>query len=115
MLKTSTKAALIASTLIAFSGASFAQSVPESTDTVKVVLNDWTGQHFSTRVAGELLEKMGYNIEYVSAGALPQHAGLAQNNLHLQTEVWSNNVGDICPNAVALGDIVVVGDLGLEP
>lgn len=115
MLKISTKAALVASTLIASSGAGFAQGIPESTDTIKVVLNDWTGQHFSTRVAGELLEKMGYNIEYVSAGALPQHAGLAQGNLHLQTEVWSNNVGDIYPNAVAAGDIVVVGDLGLEP
>ncbi|MEP3054235.1 ABC transporter substrate-binding protein [Ascidiaceihabitans sp.] len=115
MFKISTKAAFVASTLVVSSGAGFAQGIPESADTIKVILNDWTGQHFSTRVAGELLEKMGYNIEYVSAGALPQHAGLAQGNLHLQTEVWSNNVGDIYPNAVAAGDIVVVGDLGLEP
>ena len=58
---------------------------------------------------------MGYNIEYVSAGALPQHAGLSQGNLHFQTEVWSNNVGDIYPKAVDSGEIVVLGSLGLEP
>jgi glycine betaine/proline transport system substrate-binding protein len=58
---------------------------------------------------------MGYNIEYVSAGALPQHPGIAQGNLHLQTEVWTNNVGDLYPNFVDKGEIVVVGDLGLDP
>ena len=47
-----------------------AANVPESTDPIKVIKNDWTGQLFSTEVLGGLL-KMGYNIEYVSAGALP--------------------------------------------
>jgi glycine betaine/proline transport system substrate-binding protein len=78
-------------------------------------MNDWTGQHVSTKIAGALLQKMGYNIEYVSAGALPQHPGLAQGNLHFQAEVWSNNVGDLYPKMVESGEIVVLGDLGLEP
>jgi len=92
-----------------------AASVPESSDPIKVIKNDWTGQLFSTEVVGELLKEMGYNIEYVSAGALPQHPGIAQGNLHLQTEVWTNNVGDLYPGLVEKGDIVVVGDLGLDP
>ena len=90
-------------------------AVPESDDPIKVILNDWTGQHFSTKVAGSLLQQMGYNIEYVSAGALPQFAGISQGNLHLQVEVWTNNVGDIYPKAVEDGEIVVLGELGLEP
>ncbi|OSQ57018.1 glycine/betaine ABC transporter substrate-binding protein [Marivita cryptomonadis] len=101
--------------LLVSGGAAIAADVPESDDPIKVILNDWTGQHFSTYVAGELLQKMGYTIEYVSAGALPQHIGLSQGNLHFQTEVWSNNVGDIYPKAVESGEIVVLGDLGLEP
>ena len=84
-----------------------AASVPESSDPIKVIKNDWTGQLFSTEVVGELLKEMGYNIEYVSAGALPQHPGIAQGNLHLQTEVWTNNVGDLYPGLVEKGDIVV--------
>ena len=87
-----------------------AANVPESTDPIKVIKNDWTGQLFSTEVLGGLLQKMGYNIEYVSAGALPQHPGIAQGNLHVQTEVWTNNVGDLYPGLVDKGEIVVVGE-----
>ena len=96
-------------------GNAAAGNVPESDDPIRVVVNDWTGQHISTYIAGTLLKKMGYNVEYVTAGALPQHPGLAQGNLHLQTEVWTNNVGDIYPKAVDSGDIEVLGDLGLDP
>ena len=57
-------------TALAASGA-FASTIPESQDPIKVIKNDWTGQLFSTEVLGRMLQKMGYNIEYVSAGALP--------------------------------------------
>lgn len=115
MTTISKTAGAIAFALLASGGAALADSVPENDDAIKVILNDWTGQHFSTYVAGELLQKMGYTVEYVSAGALPQLAGLSQGNLHFQTEVWSNNVGDIYPKAVESGEIVVLGSLGLEP
>ena len=111
------KAALAASTLAAAAaaaGTALAQDIPESSDPIKVVLNDWTGQLFSSNVAGLLLQEMGYTVEYVSAGALPQHVGLQNGNLHVQTEVWSNNVGDIFPDAVASGEVVNLGSLGLD-
>ena len=108
-------AALAASMVVFANGVATAGNVPESSDPIKVIKNDWTGQLFSTEVVGGLLKEMGYNIEYVSAGALPQHPGIAQGNLHLQTEVWTNNVGDLYPNFVDKGEIVVVGDLGLDP
>ena len=109
-------AASVAALVVGISAnAGSAAEVPESIDTINVIMNDWTGQHVSTKIAGELLKKMGYNIEYVSAGALPQHAGLAQGNLHFQAEVWTNNIGDLYPKAVEAGDIVVLGELGLKP
>ena len=100
--------ALTAAALLAASGTAALADVPESPDPIKVIMNDWTGQHVSTKIAGALLEKMGYNIEYVSAGALPHHPGLAQGNLHFQAEVWSNNVGDLYPKMVDSGEIVVL-------
>jgi glycine betaine/proline transport system substrate-binding protein len=108
------KSALVATTLIASASVASGQSIPESTDPIKVVLNDWTGQLFSANVAGLLLQEMGYTVEYVSAGALPQHVGLQQGNLHFVSEVWSNNVGDIYPNALAAGEVVNLGSLGLD-
>ncbi len=90
-------------------------AAPESADPIKIAINEWTGQHVSAHITGEILKKMGYNVEYVTAGAVPQFAAIAQGNLHLQPEVWDNNVGDIYPKAVEAGDIVQVGSLGLEP
>ena len=115
MLQKFKMVALAATMIFSAGGMAQAGNVPESTDPIKVINNDWTGQLFSTAVVGGLLEEMGYNIEYVSAGALPQHPGIAQGNLHLQTEVWTNNVGDLYPGFVEKGEIVVVGNLGLEP
>ena len=115
MLQKFKMVALAATMMFSAGGMAQAGNVPESTDPIKVINNDWTGQLFSTAVVGGLLEEMGYNIEYVSAGALPQHPGIAQGNLHLQTEVWTNNVGDLYPGFVEKGEIVVVGNLGLEP
>jgi hypothetical protein len=74
-------AALAASMVVFANGVATAGNVPESSDPIKVIKNDWTGQLFSTEVVGGLLKEMGYNIEYVSAGALPQHPGIAQGNL----------------------------------
>lgn len=89
--------------------------VPESSDPIKLVMNDWTGQHFSTKVAGALLEEMGYSVEYVSAGTVPQISGLSQGNLHFQAEFWTNNVGDLYDKVLASGEIVNMDTLGLEP
>ena len=98
--------------------ASVTASVPglaQSSDPIKIAINEWTGQHISAHIAGELLKKAGFNVEYVTAGAVPQFAAIAQGNLHLQPEVWDNNVGEIYPKAVESGEIVQVGSLGLSP
>ncbi len=115
MTRSFTTAGLFALAMTTFAGAVSAADIPESSDPIKVVMNDWTGQHVSAKITGALLSKMGYTVEYVSAGAVPQFAGIAQGNLHVQPEVWTNNIGDIYPKAVETGDIVVLGQLGLEP
>ena len=92
-----------------------ASSYPENNDPIKVTIQDWTGQHFSTHVAAGLLKEMGYNVEIVVSDAITQHPALASGNIHLSTEVWTNNVGDLYDGFVDKGDIVVVGELGLSP
>ena len=93
----------------------FAAEMGAKDEAIKIAINEWTGQHISAHVAGELLKKAGNNVEYVTAGAVPQFAAIAQGNLHLQPEVWDNNVGDIYPKAVESGEIIPVGPLGLKP
>jgi glycine betaine/proline transport system substrate-binding protein len=82
---------------------------------IKIAINEWTGQHLSANIAGSVLQKMGMDVEYVTAGAVPQFAAIAEGSLHFNPEIWTNNVGDIYPKAVESGDIEVIGELGLTP
>ncbi len=84
-------------------------------DPIKIAISEWTGQHVTAHIAGSVLKKMGFDVEYVTAGAVPQWSAFAEGSLHFQPEVWDNNVGEIYPKAVKNGDIVILGQLGLEP
>ncbi|MBZ9813850.1 ABC transporter substrate-binding protein [Mesorhizobium sp. CA7] len=81
---------------------------------IKIVMAEWTGQHVTTRIAGKLLEHMGYKVEYVTAGGYPQFTGLADGTLDVTLEIWMNNVGDIFPIVLKEGKVEDIGQLGLE-
>ncbi len=84
-------------------------------ESIKIAINEWTGQHISAHFAANLFRELGYEVELVTAGAVPQFSAIAEGSLHMQPETWTNNVGDIYPKAVESGDIVVLGSLGLNP
>lgn len=83
-------------------------------DPIKLAMLEWTGAHISTHIAGQLLEKLGYDVRYVTAGNYPQFSGLADGTLSASVEVWMNNVGDIYPKMLNAGKIENIGSLGLE-
>jgi len=104
----------LALTAFTLSGpAAWAQA--ETDQPIKIAINEWTGQHISANITAELLKKMGYNVELVTAGGLPQFTALAQNEINLNPEVWDNSVTDIYTDGLTSGAIVNMGDLGLEP
>jgi glycine betaine/proline transport system substrate-binding protein len=115
-MKTSfkTTAAALAVTLAGF-GASGALAQAESSDPIKIAVNEWTGQHLSANIAAVLLGKMGYNVELVTAGGLPQFSALEQGEIHFNPEIWDNSVTDAYTNGLASGALVNMGELGLEP
>lgn len=85
----------------------------QAADAIKIPINEWTGQHISAHIMGSTFKEAGLSVEYVTAGAVPQFAAIAQGDLHIQPETWNNNVGDIYPKAVEAGDIIEIGDTGL--
>jgi len=110
------KNGVFALTLLSVGGfSSIAVAEVESEKPIRIAINEWTGQHLSANIAGELLKKMGYQVQLVTAGALPQFTAIAQNELDLNPEVWDNSVTDIYTDGLASGKIVNLGDLGLEP
>ena len=105
--------AVLAACLGGISGAS-AADLGAKDDTIKLAMLEWTGQHVSTHIAGQLLEKLGYKVEYVTAGNFPEFSGLSDGTLSASVEVWMNNVGDIFPKVLAEKKIVDVGPLKLQ-
>lgn len=121
MLKTTQRRAASASVFSALICAGMISSQPllaadmgKSNETIKLAINEWTGQNVTTHIAGSMLTELGYTVEYVTAGNFPQHAALADGTIHATMEVWTNNVGDIYPQMKEAGKIVDIGPLGLE-
>ena len=108
--------ALVAGALAAASGWQ-AQAAPmgATDEPIKLAVNEWTGQHVSTHVAGSILEKMGYKVEYVTAGYYPQMQALEDNTITATMEIWSSNIGEHYDKALASGKVEELGELGLEP
>lgn len=92
-----------------------AQSAPETDEPVKLAMNEWTGQHVSTAVAGEMLKRMGYNVEYVTAGYYPQINAVADGDIHATLEIWSSNIGEGWDEHFDSGTVEVVSLSGLQP
>jgi glycine betaine/proline transport system substrate-binding protein len=91
-----------------------AAEVGAKDEPIKLAMLEWTGQHVSAHIAGQILQKMGYKVEYVTAGNFPQFSGLSDGTLSASVEVWMNNVGDIYPKVLAEKKIDDVGPLKLE-
>src|SRR3972149_3859913 len=92
-----------------------AADVPESEDPIKLAINEWTGQHITTHIAGQILERMGYNVEYVTAGYYPQMQALQDNTVTATLEIWLNTIGEHYDKALQSGKVDDLGELGLAP
>lgn len=81
---------------------------------IKLAINEWTGQHISTHVAGQMLEKAGYKVEYVTAGYMNMWQAMADGEVHGAMEVWTSNVSENYAKLEEEGKIVDLGGLGLD-
>jgi glycine betaine/proline transport system substrate-binding protein len=97
-------------------GLSTAPAAPlgETQAPIRIALNEWTGQNITAHVAGQLLEKLGYKVQYVTAGSFPQWIGMQDGSIDMTPELWTNNLGDIYPKMLEAKQVEPVGDLGLN-
>lgn len=87
---------------------------PESDETIKLGVNEWTTQQVITRVAHQLLEEMGYNVESVTVGYYPQVEAMVQNDITATLELWPNNIGEGVYEALDNGELVHLGNHEIE-
>jgi glycine betaine/proline transport system substrate-binding protein len=94
-------------------GGSYAASVPESTDTIKFALLDWTGNHLTNHIAGEILTRMGYSVEYAVTAQAAAWQGMADGTLHVNAEQWLVTQKQVFDELEAQGKVTSLGELGL--
>lgn len=100
--------------LAALAGAVNAAPMGDVDDPIKLAINEWTGQHISTHVAGQMLTAAGYKVEYVTAGYMNMYQAMADGDLHGAMEVWSSNVSDQFALLEGEGKLIDISDLGLD-
>lgn len=91
-----------------------AAEVPESDDPIKIAINDWSSQYVNSYIVGGILERLGYDVEYVQADYFAQFAGLESGDLHMQMEVWETTGKDALEASVATGNTLDMGGTGMK-
>ena len=88
------KSTTLGAAFVCIAGVAGAAEMGAVDEPIKLAVNEWTGQHVSTHIAGEMLKKAGYNVEYVTAGYMNMWQAMADGELHAALEVWTSNVSD---------------------
>src|SRR3546814_6681873 len=99
---------------VGLGAAGAAQAEVESKDPIKLTLHDWTGQLITTKIMGSVLQKAGYNVEYVQADYIAQFAGLKTGDLHVAMEMWETTGREEMDEATATGNVEYRGETGVQ-
>lgn len=91
-----------------------ASAAVESKEPIKLTLHDWTGQLITTRIMGSVLQKAGYNIDYVQADYIAQFAGLKTGDLHVAMEIWETTGREAMDEATDSGKVENLGETGMQ-
>ncbi len=83
--------------------------VPESKDPIKIVLNNWTSQLVLANVTGQLLQKIGYNVEYKPSDTQLQFTAIANGDMDYQVEVWEGSMWPSFKTALDTGGLIDAG------
>lgn len=103
-----------AATLTALiAGGAHAAEMGATGEPIKLAINEWTGQHVTTRIAGEMLKAAGYDVKYVTAGYMNMYQAISEGEIDAAVEIWSSNVPDEYAKIRDAGGITEIGELGL--
>lgn len=101
--------AAIALNLGLLDSARAAAKVPESSDPIKVIVNNWTSQLVLANISGRLLGKLGYSVVYEPAHTQLQYSALGNGDMHFQVEVWEGTMAVPFESQVARDRMIDAG------
>ena len=85
---------------------------PESSDTIKVMIGDWTSMRVHAEILNVILSTYGYDVEQVIADDSARYPGFEAGDLHIAMETWQTTQNALFNASVATGDVLDMGELG---
>lgn len=85
-------------------------AAPESSDPIIIPTHNWSSQIVMSHVVGDLLEKMGYTVDYVSTDSQAVYEAIRLGDATMEVEVWEGAFGPAFEEAKSKGGIVDAGD-----
>lgn len=108
-MKLKTKLAVVFA--LSMFGASAAQAQDcGSDDAIIIPTHNWNSQIVMSHVVGQLLEKIGCNVEYVSTDSQAVYESIRLGDVTLELEVWEGAFGASFNAALEKGGIIDAGD-----
>ena len=92
-----------------------AAELPESDDPIRLGFIGASSTDATVHVAGEILKRMGYNVELVSVGYTTQIEALQDGSLTAAFEIWEFTGADLLARALASGNVDMLGEIGIDP
>ncbi|WP_264212969.1 ABC transporter substrate-binding protein [Leisingera thetidis] len=108
------KAFAAALAALAVSGAVEAADMGDVETPIRLSLENWTGQHLSTYIAGGMLEHAGYKVEYVEGDQAAIYEEIGRGETHAMMEVWTTSSPEDYYAARDGGRVEELGDMGLD-
>jgi glycine betaine/proline transport system substrate-binding protein len=103
----------VAALMLAAAQPADAASVPESKDPIVIGKLDWTGQEITAEVAGEILRRMGYEVQFVQTTQVPLFQAVADGQISVYLENWNQTSKKYYDEYTADGRIEGLGPIGL--
>ncbi|MGH6875568.1 MAG: ABC transporter substrate-binding protein [Aestuariivirgaceae bacterium] len=91
-----------------------AATVPESPDPIVIGKLDWTGQEITAEIAGEILRRMGYKVQFVQTTQVPLFQAVADGQITAYLENWNQNSKKYYDEFTKDGRIEPLGATGLK-
>lgn len=92
---------------LAMTSAAFAE---DSSDPIIIPIHNWSSQIVMSNVVGQLFEKMGNEVEYVTTDSQAVYESMRNGDVSLEMEVWEGAFGASYMAALEAGGIVDAGD-----
>lgn len=84
----------------------------DSKDPIIIALHDWTGQHITSHIAGDLLKEKGYKVEYVTIDYLTGLTAMENGDVTFMSELWQTTAQDAMDASDKTGKTEKLGPLG---